>query len=88
MFYVFWWVKNQNVDEMLQNDSQVMSGAKMRTSCRSHQELSNEYVLLRIYLQKSAWILPRTSRSKLADSYPPHPPRVKNTVWRPEDLVW
>ena len=41
-------------------------GAKACKSCRSRQELSNEYLLFSIYLQKLASIKPRTSLSKFA----------------------
>ena len=40
-------------------------------SCKSGLELSNEYLLLSIYLQKSASIQPRTSPPKFQISFPP-----------------
>ena len=60
----------------------VLGVAKVRKSCISRQKLSNEYSLfqrvlacLLIYLQKSASMQPRASRSKFADSpYSYHPP--------------
>ena len=43
-------------------------GAKVCKSCRSRQELSNVYLLLRIYLQNLASIQPRTGLSKFANN--------------------
>ena len=54
----------------------MLSGAKACKSCRSRQELSNEYFNFTIYLQNSASIQPRTGLSKFAKNYP----KVRITV--------
>ena len=43
-----------------------LNGAKVCESCRSRQELSNEYLVFTIYLQKTASIQPRTGLSEFA----------------------
>ena len=61
----------------------VRSGAKVRKSCRSRQELSNQIAIqTNIYLQILASIQPRTSLSKFANNLP----RVRLKVRRNKGL--